>query len=475
MINGLYLITPHGTEEQILSVTQAALLGGAKVVQYRDKERSTEEQIELARKLVLLCEEKNATFLVNDSPEVAEAALADGVHLGQGDMTIQDARKILGPSKLIGVSTRTVEQAMKAENHGADYIAVGSIFPTDTKSDIELVGLGTLSKVRRAVSLPVVAIGGISPTNGADAIDAGADSLAVISAVATDRQPALAAREFALLFNRKLPNQQTRVLTIAGSDSGGGAGIQADLKTITLLGSYGSSAITVLTAQNTCGVQGLTPASANFILKQVDLVLDDIGADMIKTGMLYSSEIVQQVADRIGRDMLPTVVDPVMIAKGGAPLLKQEAVETLRQQLIPLAFLLTPNIPEAEALTGLTIENLEDMETAIRQLQEMGARHVLLKGGHRVGDATDILLHGGQITHLTAERLDTPNTHGTGCSYASALATLLAQGQPLATAAEQAKLFITEAIRNNYPIGTGHGPVNHFAGAAALTRSPEES
>jgi hydroxymethylpyrimidine kinase/phosphomethylpyrimidine kinase/thiamine-phosphate diphosphorylase len=421
MIRGLYLITPQGTDEQILSVTRSALLGGAQVVQYRDKERSQEAQISLARQLVQLCQEMGATFLINDSPEIAEASFADGVHLGQGDIAIQEARKIVGPDKLIGISTRTVDQALKAEMYGADYIAVGSMFPTATKSDIELVGLDTLRKVRLAVKLPIVAIGGIDADNGADTIDAGADALAVISAIADDRQPALAAREISLLFNRRKPKEQTRVMTVAGSDSGGGAGIQADLKTITLLGSFGTSAITVLTAQNTCGVQGISPASASFIVKQIELILTEP----------------------------PAVVDPVMIAKGGAPLLKQEAIEAVREKLLPQTFLLTPNIPEAEALTGLKVDSLEEMEAAAHSLAEMGARHVLLKGGHRSEDATDILLAGGDVTRLTAERVDTKNTHGTGCTYSAAVATLLAQG--------------------------GHGPVNLFAGAEALTHTSEDN
>ena len=475
MIRGLYLITPQGTDEQILSVTRSALLGGAQVVQYRDKERSQEAQINLARQLVQLCQEAGATFLINDSPEIAEASFADGVHLGQGDITIQEARKIVGPDKLIGISTRTVDQALKAEMYGADYIAVGSMFPTATKSDIELVGLDTLRKVRLAVKLPIVAIGGIDADNGADTIDAGADALAVISAIADDRQPALAAREISLLFNRRKPKEQTRVMTVAGSDSGGGAGIQADLKTITLLGSFGTSAITVLTAQNTCGVQGISPASASFIVKQIELILTDIGTDTMKTGMLYSSDIVTQVAGQIERYMPPAVVDPVMIAKGGAPLLKQEAIEAVREKLLPQTFLLTPNIPEAEALSGLKVDSLEEMEAAAHSLAEMGARHVLLKGGHRSEDATDILLAGGDVTRLTAERIDTKNTHGTGCTYSAAVATLLAQGQPLKIAVENAKQFISQAIQKAYPIGTGHGPVNLFAGAEALTHTSEDN
>ncbi len=467
MINGLYFITPSGAAETILLAVYAALHGGARVVQYRDKERPREAQIELARQLGQLCKEVGATFLVNDDPQLARESFADGVHLGQQDMPVQEARRLLGPDQLIGISTRTVEQALKAAMQGVDYVAVGSIFPTASKADIELVGLDTLRRVRRAVQLPVVAIGGLNACNGGEAIDAGADALAVISAVAADPQPVLAARELALLFNRCKSAEQTRVLTIAGSDSGGGAGIQADLKTIALLGSYGMSAITVLTAQNTRGVHGVLPAPAEFVRKQIELVLADIGADTVKTGMLYDSDIVTVVADQLERFGLAAVIDPVMIAKSGAPLLREEAMAAMREQLLPQTFLLTPNLPEAEALTGLKIGTLEEMVAAARRLQEMGARHVLIKGGHRDGDATDLLLYGETVHPLPGERITTTSTHGTGCSYAAALATLLAQGEALPDAAQRAKRFIDAAIRNAVPLGGGHGPINHAAGAKA--------
>jgi hydroxymethylpyrimidine kinase/phosphomethylpyrimidine kinase/thiamine-phosphate diphosphorylase len=475
MIQGLYLITPQGSDKKTLDVVRQGLLGGVKVVQYRDKERSDDAKVSLARQLVQLCKEAGATFLVNDSADLAVACFADGVHLGQDDGSVHDARKLLGANKLIGVSTRTVDQALKAEMAGADYIAVGSIFPTQTKNDAELVGLKTLSKVRRAVKIPLVAIGGINWMNAASALEAGADSLAVISAISKDPNPALAAKEMALFFNSSNAFEETRVMTIAGSDSGGGAGIQADLKTITLLGSFGASAITVLTAQNTLGVHGLSPASASFVAKQAEAVITDIGVDTIKTGMLYSAEIVSTVAELIQKHNLLAIVDPVMIAKGGAALLKQEAIEALRNQLLPNTYLLTPNIPEAEALTGKEIKTLEDMEDAAKALQAIGARHVLLKGGHRDGDAIDVLLAGTSIKRLTAERINTANTHGTGCSYSAALATFLAQGQPLVKAAASAKLFINEAIRHATPLGGGHGPINHFAGVKAVRKADREA
>ncbi|MDT8441529.1 MAG: bifunctional hydroxymethylpyrimidine kinase/phosphomethylpyrimidine kinase [Desulfuromonadales bacterium] len=469
MIEGLYLITPEGSEQQIIATVTAALHGGATVVQYRDKQRAPEQQVELGRQLAALCRQAGALFLVNDSPRLAVDCDADGVHLGQGDGSVLDARKIVGPNRTVGVTARSVEQAIKAEMAGADYLGVGAVYATGSKQDTELIGLEGLEKIRRAVKVPIVAVGGLNGRNGSAALEAGADALAVITAVAADPRPALAARELSLLFNRKRDHGSTRVMTVAGSDSGGGAGIQADLKTIALLGSYGSSAITVLTAQNTLGVHGLLPASAEFVARQMELILDDIGTDTVKTGMLYSAEIIDAVVSAIDRRNLLAVVDPVMIAKGGAALLKKEAVRSLRETLLPRTWLLTPNIPEAVALTGLTIGSLEEMEQAARALQRCGARHVLLKGGHRDdGDATDLLLVGDQAVFLPGERLATGSTHGTGCSFAAALATLLAQGCDLAEAAQTAKLFISTAIRQAIPIGQGHGPINHIAGAQAV-------
>ncbi len=474
MIGGLYLITDEDSDGRLPERVRAALKGGARVVQYRDKTRSVQEKVARAKKLLQLCKQHGALFLVNDLPELAWACGADGVHLGQDDGSIPEARKILGPHKIIGVSTRTVEQALKAEAHGADYIGLGSLYPTSTKDDAQVVGVETLRKVRRAVNLPIVAIGGITRDRAEEAIEAGADAVAVVSAVMGDPDPATAAGEIALLFNRRNPLPRGQVLTIAGSDSGGGAGVQADLKTITLLGSYGMSAITALTAQNTTGVKAVHAAPAEFVEAQIEAVLSDIGADTVKTGMLFSAGIVEAVARAIERHAMMAVVDPVMVAKGGAPLLQQEAVAALRSKLIPRTYLLTPNLPEAEALSGLPVRNEAAMEKAARKLQAMGARNVLLKGGHLEGEPVDLLLEGKAIYRFPSPRFDTPNTHGTGCTYSAAIATFLAQGWPLVKAVARAKEFMIEALRTAVTMGAGHGPVNHFKAAAKLMARPPQ-
>lgn len=257
---------------------------------------------------------------------------------------------------------------------------------------------------------------------------------------------------------------QHRVLIVAGSDSGGGAGIQGDLKTVTCLGGYGATAITALTAQNTMGVFGIYPVPAEFIRQQMELVLDDIGADAIKTGMLHSAEVVEAIVDVIKQKAknIPIVVDPVMVAKGGAPLLRQNAIEALRTKLLPLATLITPNIPEAELLAGMTIRDADDMEKAAHLIKpEHGA--VLIKGGHLEGhDLVDLLLgFDGIVTRYHSTRIPTTSTHGTGCALASAIATGLAQQMSLKDSVERARDYVRKAIENAPGIGQGHGPLGH--------------
>lgn len=253
-----------------------------------------------------------------------------------------------------------------------------------------------------------------------------------------------------------------RVLVIAGSDSGGGAGIQADLKTITALGGYAATAITALTAQNTLGVQAVMPVPPGFIRQQIVSVLSDIGADAIKTGMLGGVEVVGLVADMI-RELapgLPLVVDPVMVAKGGARLLDDDAVGSLKRLLLPLAALVTPNVPEAEALLGRAIPDVAAMREAAMALLDLGAPAVLLKGGHLGGPTvTDLLVTAEGVVALERARIATVHTHGTGCTLASAIAAGLAQGRGLREAVERARAYVQAAIALAPGLGAGHGPL----------------
>jgi hydroxymethylpyrimidine kinase/phosphomethylpyrimidine kinase/thiamine-phosphate diphosphorylase len=233
------------------------------------------------------------------------------------------------------------------------------------------------------------------------------------------------------------------------------------------------SALTALTAQNTLGVKEVHPVPATFVATQMTEVLGDLGADVVKSGMLFDAEIVRTLARQLDVSGLPSVVDPVMIAKGGAPLLQPEAVSALREELLPRTYLLTPNIPEAEALTGMRIADPAAMEEAASRLCEMGARNVLVKGGHLAGEAIDVLLTGGVVQRFAAPRIETAHTHGTGCTYAAAIATFLAQGLPLQQAVARAKKFVHEAISAAVGLGHGHGPVNHWA-AARKTLNPSD-
>jgi hydroxymethylpyrimidine/phosphomethylpyrimidine kinase len=261
------------------------------------------------------------------------------------------------------------------------------------------------------------------------------------------------------------PEPRGRVLVVAGSDSGGGAGIQADIKTITVLGGYAATAITALTAQNTLGVFGVLPIDPEFVAEQMSVVLSDIGADAVKTGMLYSEEIIAAVATTLEARArrLPVIVDPVMVAKGGATLLQQRARVALVERLLPLAALITPNAPEAAALSGVKVENVADMERAADHLLAFGASAVLIKGGHLPGDVIiDILRTAdGEAYRFEHPRIATKSTHGTGCTLASAIATGVALGFTLRDAVERAEDYVVEAIRTAPGLGKGHGPLNH--------------
>jgi hydroxymethylpyrimidine/phosphomethylpyrimidine kinase len=255
-----------------------------------------------------------------------------------------------------------------------------------------------------------------------------------------------------------------RVLVVAGSDSGGGAGIQADIKSVTALGGFAMTAVTALTAQNTEGVFGVSEVAPDFVAKQIELTLTDIGADCIKTGMLHSAAMIDAVMDAIERHApgTPLVADPVMVAKGGARLLKSDAVATLTRRLLLRATVLTPNLAEAQALTGMEIRDLDAMKHAAEMMLSLGAQAVLLKGGHLEGDVVrDVLVGPEGLDVLEGERIPSRHTHGTGCTLASAIATGIAQGMTVRHAVVRARAYVREAIASAPGYGRGHGPLNH--------------
>ncbi len=469
-VRGVYLITDQ--QDRLLERVGQALRGGVSTLQYRAKDKNYDEMLVEGAALLRLCRRFGVLFVINDNVRLARELDADGVHLGQDDGSIGEARALLGAEKLIGRSTHNREEAIRAEEEGADYIGFGAIYPTNSKMVSHIPGHVGLEALRGAVKIPVVAIGGLTATNAGRVVDAGATGIAVISSVLSAARPDCAAAELVLLFNRTGPFPRGAVLTVAGSDSGGGAGIQADIKTITLLGSYAASVITALTAQNTQGVASIHGLPPSFIADQLKAVLNDIPIDVIKTGMLHTPAIISELADRLAERafFIPAVIDPVMLAKGGTSLLEHDAVQLFIDHLLPLAYLLTPNVPEAERLLGRTIKSEHDMEEAAKELHDLGAAHVLVKGGHLPGRlSTDIYFDGKTCHRFSSERIFTLNTHGTGCSYASAIAALLAQGEPLLKAIELAKQFISSAIRNARSLGKGHSPVNHQLAARELS------
>ena len=254
-------------------------------------------------------------------------------------------------------------------------------------------------------------------------------------------------------------------LTIAGSDSGGGAGIQADLKTFAALGVHGTSAITAITAQNTIDVNEVFELPPRLVRAQIDAVVTDLGVDAAKTGMLSSAEIIEAVAAAIEAHTISRlVVDPVMVAKGGARLLRDDAVDALRLRLLPLAAVITPNLPEAEVLLGHPIASLDERREAARELLSLGPRAVVVKGGHAEGAAVDVYWDGNDLVELIADRIDTANTHGSGCAFSAAIAARLAAGRQPVDAVRDAKQFITNAIEFSLEMGHGHGPVNPMFG-----------
>ncbi len=258
-------------------------------------------------------------------------------------------------------------------------------------------------------------------------------------------------------------DKMKNLLTIAGSDCSGGAGIQADLKTFSALGTFGMSVITSVVAENTSRVISVHNVPVNIIKEQIDAVFEDINVDGLKIGMLNDVHIMKAVAEKLKQyNPVNVVIDPVMIAKGGQALMQQEALSSLKNEIIPFAFLLTPNIPEAEVIVGKEINTMEDMKNAALKIHNMGAENVLIKGGHLTGDAVDVLYNNDEFFSFTSKRINTKNTHGTGCTLSSAITAYIAKGYTVKEAVENAKSYVTKAIEKSLPIGKGNGPLNHF-------------
>lgn len=447
---------------------EAAIKGGATIIQLREKKMPEEEFLQEARELKMLCNAYKIPFIINDNISVALAMDADGVHLGQGDMELKQAREILGPDKIIGVSAHNVEEAVQAEKNGADYLGAGAVFSTASKADVTSLSMETLKEICEAVSIPVVAIGGISEENMDQLKGTGISGVAVISALFAQADVCQAATRLCekLSYIIEKGKKRKTALTIAGSDSSGGAGIQADIKTMIANGVYAMSAITALTAQNTLGVSGIMEVTPEFLGQQMDCIFTDIRPDAVKIGMVSSGELISVIAEKLIQYQAENiVVDPVMVSTSGSRLISEEAVEMLKKKLLPLSTVLTPNIPEAQVLLGTEIKTPEDMERSAKKIGEKYHCAVLLKGGHQLNDANDYLWQAGQGRWFMGKRIHNPNTHGTGCTLSSAIASNLAKGYSLEASVQKAKEYLSGALQAMLNLGAGSGPMDHGFGS----------
>ena len=469
----LYAITESAWLEETTLDHQVAeaLKGGATCIQYRDKSADSVQHLDMAKKLKALCDDFSVPLIINNDVDLALKIDAAGVHLGQKDMSIAEARAKLGSEKVIGVSARTVEVALRAEREGADYLGVGDIFGTTTKLDAIKINLETLMDICKAVKIPVIAIGGVNAENICFLKGSGIVGVAAISSIFAQKDVYSATQKLRLEVETILENKLTPLktaLTIAGSDCSGGAGIQADIKTMTANGVYAMSAITALTAQNTLGVQGIFEVTPEFVGAQLDAIFEDIRPDAVKIGMVSSVSIIEIIAEKLKKyDVKIVVVDPVMVATSGSKLIKDDAVEALKTKLFPLATLITPNIPEAEVLSGMPITNEAEMENASKNIALAHGCSVLCKGGHltdqaSAGAANDFLHHNQKSLWFHGQRIAHDNTHGTGCTLSSAITANLAKGHDLQTAICMAKAYIEGALSAGLNLGHGNGPVHHM-------------
>lgn len=456
-----YGITPVNlAEEELFERVKASLEGGLTLLQLRFKDHAPERQTIVAKKLVALAHDYEVPVVINDNVELCQASGADGVHLGEEDMPIAQARAALGSDKIIGATAKTLPRALAAQKEGADYLGIGALFTSSTKKDAEMMPLVMLRALTKAVDIPVVAIGGLKQDNIRHLRDTGVAGASFVSAIfgAKDSKAATESLKAELTEFLSLPP----VLSIAGSDSSGGAGIQADIKAMMANGVYAMTAVTALTAQNTQGVIAVQDASPEFLADQLKSVFEDIFPKAVKIGMVSSSKLIEVIVEQLTKyNAQNIVVDPVMGSTSGSNLLRSDAVTALTSQLFPLADLITPNIPEAEVLAEMTIVSREDMEEAARKLGEKYHCAVLVKGGHGKNDANDVLYKNGTLTWFEGYRIDNPNTHGTGCTLSSAIAANLAKGYPLETSIKYAKNYLTGAIADQLDLGKGSGPLNH--------------
>ncbi len=460
----LYAITDRCwlKDKSLAFQVEEALKGGITLLQLREKNLDRQAFKEEALVIKELCQKYQVPLIINDDVELAKEIDADGVHIGQDDCDIIKARQILGKDKIIGVSAHNVDEAKLAFEKGANYLGVGAIFSTNTKSNTSQVSYNTLKNICNSVNIPVVAIGGITMDNVIELTGSHIDGIAVVSAIFAEEDIKQSTQQLKTKIQRLVSQKMHTALTIAGSDCSGGAGIQADIKTMLANHVYAMSAITALTAQNTTAVSDIMNVTPSFLEEQLDMIFTDIYPEAVKIGMVSQKEIILSIVKKLefyhARNI---VVDPVMVATSGAKLISDEAIETLQTYLFPIATILTPNIYEAEILSKCNIKNENDMIHSAKIISEQYQCAVLLKGGHHINDANDLLYKDGHYTWYKGKRIDNPNTHGTGCTLSSAIASFLAKGEDLNTAVQLAKEYISNALAAQLDLGSGQGPMDH--------------
>lgn len=537
-LRAYFVVGPDDTKGRpVADVVATALRGGATFIQLRAKHADTRDLTAMAEAIAAVIAQAGkadtVAFVIDDRVDAAwqcrELGIkVDGVHIGQDDMAPGQARALLGPDAIIGLSAETlphIEAANALPSGTIDYIGAGPLHYTATKPDAAAVeadgtkhalGIAGAQLLCEASRYPVVVGGGVHADDVPALARTAADGWFVVSAIAAADDPERATRELvqawtavrgaarhgvaasaashpqsdvaaplqcgAAMFDVEQPHGLPPVLTVAGSDSSGGAGIQADLKTMLANGVFGMSAITSLTAQNTTGVRAVQNADPSILADQIDAVFEDIPPMAVKIGMVSSAALIETIADRLTAHQARNIVlDPVMVATSGAKLIDDDAVAALTTRLFPLATVITPNMPETEALLAQAMQERTseddtesarllsegirteaDMETAGRTLAKHFGCAVLVKGGHGIKDANDVLVEpDGTVTWFTSPRIDNPNTHGTGCTLSSAIASHLALGETLPQAVRSAKEYLTGALAEQLDLGHGAGPMDH--------------
>lgn len=459
----VYIVAPARIGAgRLADVIPALARGGADVVQLRDRGLPREALVAEARACAAAAARAGILFIVNDSPELARAAGADGVHIGQDDGTVAAARAILGPERIIGRTTRGGPVLRAAAAEGADYASVGPVWETPTKPGRPPVGVSAVAAAAQPdgdPGIPWFAVGGIDGRRALRLGAVGARRVAVVRAVTDAGDPEAAVRDL----RERLVGATPRVMTVATTDSGGGAGVLADVKAFVAAGGFPLCALAAVTAQTTVGVDAVAALDASVLATQVAVTVGDIGLDGLKTGMLATPELVAAAAQAIaalpGDEEVPVVVDPVLRAESGAALMERGGEEAYRRRLLPLATVATPNLFEAQALAGI---DADDPVRLARTLHERHGCAVIVTGGHGAS-ADDTLCDGEGVTRIPGVRLPRPTTHGAGCTHSATLAATLARGVPLREAAAIAKRAATAAVAGGRPFGAGAGPVDVLA------------